>query len=82
MATDFNVKDDLSPTREILCVDCKGIFFKDAMWSVYAFGEKDDSTTFRGVCQPCRHIEIANPKGWTDNKAINQKRWDKKHDNN
>ena len=81
MATEFiSVKHDLGDTVEILCVDCKETFLKEAMWSVYAYGEKDDSTTFRGVCQPCRHIEIANPKDWKDMRAINQKRWEKKND--
>ena len=79
MSLDFVVKNDISDTKEVFCVDCKETFLKDAMWSVYAYGEKDDSTTFRGVCYKCRQLEITSPKTWVDMKERNQKRWDKKN---
>ena len=79
MSTDFVTKDYISDKQEVFCIDCEETLVKASMHSVYGFGEKDDSTTFRGVCQVCRHKEIVNPKDWKDNKVINQKRWDKKN---
>ena len=75
----FRVKADISATKEVFCTDCKTHLLKDVMWSIYAHDDKDDNTTFKGVCFECRKLEIANPKSWKDNKAINQKRWDKKN---